>query len=924
VTVEFGVLGEIEARLNGEPVDLGHARQRSVLAVLLVEANHPVPVDQMVGRVWGERAPNSARESLYSYLSRLRQALPDAAIVRRSGGYVLNADPATIDLHRFLRLIGQARDSSDVALFEEALGLWRGEPFAGLSSPWLSTMRESLEQKRLAAELDRNDLELSQGIGRVPELSLRAAQFPLDERLAGQLMLALQRTGQQSRALAVYDETRRALADQLGIDPSPELTQLRQQILTNSANPAARFDLPRDVNQFTGRTTELRYLLRSLEESSIAAIDGMAGIGKTALAVRLAHQLAPQYPHGQLFLDLHAYTPGSAPLAPTAALDKLLRAVGVSGAAMPEDLDERAALWRTKLVGQRMLIVLDNAADTAQVRPLLPGTSECLVLVTSRQRLTGLDGTRVLSLEVLAPAEADELFGRVIGAARKDAEPEAVEDVLQLCGYLPLAIRLAAARLQHRPTWTVAHLAKRLRDQRQLAELKAEDRSVATAFSLSYLHLDAAHQRMFRLLGRVPGADFDVHTAAALGDVTLPEADRLLEGLFDVHLLQQPSAGRYRLHDLLHAYASQLEEPCQEEALDRLLGYYQYATSVAMDVIAPHERHRRAEISSTNIPAPVLSSYNEAMKWLETERFNLLAATHLGNQTYTSRLSATLWRYLYLRGNHDDALTLHTDALHAARATGDRVLEGQAIYHIGMCFERLGKYEDAADHLARAIEIFRETSARLLEGHALNSLGLLYSWRRDHEKAVAYYQEAAAVGHETGTGALEGLALDNLGIIHAELGRPTDAIAHYERALAIYQEIDSPYLEGSALDNLGMIFNQIGRYEEARDHLERALKLARGAANRDLEVQVLNSLGENGLSVGDPVRALEHHQLALTISEETGLRIGQAHAHEGLGRAHNDLADLKAAQHHWRLALATYTELGVPEAENIRRLLGSS
>lgn len=911
--IEFRLLGEIEARLNGDPVDLGHARQRCVLVTLLVEANQVVQVDQLLDRVWNERVPVRAKESLYSYISRLRQALPGIGFTRRSGGYVLTVDPDAVDLHRFRRMVGEARETGDVRLFDEALALWRGDAFADLDTPWLAGVRETLDRERLAAELDRNDLELD--ADQIPQLTTRAAQFPLDERLAGQLMLALHQSGRQSGALAVYDETRRALAGQLGIDPSMELTNIRQQILTNSgAAPPARFDLPRDVSQFTGRSAELRYLLA--EPDGVTAIDGMAGIGKTALAVRLAHELAPEYPDGQLFLDLHAYTPGSTPLTPAAALDKLLRAIGVS--AIPEDVDERAALWRTRSSGRRMLIVLDNAADTAQVRPLLPGTSACFVLITSRQRLAGLDDARVLSLDVLSPRDAAALFGRIIGEDRRAAEPGAVEEVLRLCGFLPLAIRLAAARLRHRPRWMVAHLAGRLRDQRRLAELQAEDRSVATAFSLSYEHLDSAHQRMFRLLGLIPGPDFDVHPAAALGDMSLPEADRLLEGLLDVHLLQQPGPGRYRMHDLLRAYAAQLAS--DESATVRLHDYYLHAAAVAMDVIAPQERHRRASITPSTTPLPVLDSYEEATEWLESERTNLLAVP---DGRFTGLLSAIIWRFLYIRGHHDEALTLHTRAVAAARAAGERVLEGQALCNLGMCLERLGRFPEAIEHHEQALAIFREKGARQLEGHALISIGVAHSWLRRQDTAMAFYCQAAEIGRETRTGLLEVFALDNLGIELAELGDHEAAIQYYQRALDIARDEEPPYLQGHALDNLGQLFARLGRFEQARAHLMQALEIAQRSANRTFEIEVLNSLGETACGASDPATAVTLHQKALVLSEQTGRRSELARAHTGLGQAHQDLGDDAAARANWEKALALYKDLGVPEADEMRRLLRS-
>jgi DNA-binding SARP family transcriptional activator/tetratricopeptide (TPR) repeat protein len=911
--IEFRLLGEIEARIDGVALDLGHARQRCVLVALLLDANRVVHADQLLDRVWGE---NRARESLYSYLSRLRQALPDVPITRRSGGYVLCVDPDQVDVHRFRRLAGQARVAGDVRLFDEALSLWRGEAFAGLDTPWLATVRESLHRERLAAELDRNDL--APDAARIPELTERAAEFPLDERLAGQLMLAFQRAGRLSNAFAVYDETRRALAGQLGIEPSPQLRQLRQQILTSNGTAKARFDLPRDVSEFTGRISEQRHLLRSRE--GIAAIDGMAGIGKTALAVHVAHQLAPQFPDGQLFLDLHAYTPGNAPLTPGTALDKLLRTAGVLST--PEDLDERAALWRARLAGRRMLIVLDNALDTAQVAPLLPGTPDCLVVVTSRHRLAGLDGARVLSLDVFTPAEAGELFGRIAGPER--AQSPYVDEVLRLCGHLPLAIRLAAARLQHRPTWTVEHLAGRLRDQRLLAELRVEDRGVAAAFSLSYQQLDAAHQSMFRLLGLVPGTDLDVYAAAALSDLPTAEADDLLEGLLDAHLVQQLSAGRYAMHSLLRAYASQLPDPGQDAAVARLLAYYLGASSTAMDLLAPHEPHRRTPVAPAGTPVPSLTSYDEALLWLETEWPNLLAAARAQYPDYTMRLSAVLWRFLYIRGHHEEAHKLHTGALDAARTTGERVLEGQAIYHLGMCFERLGRYPAAIRLVSEAIDVFRDTGSRLLEGHAIHSLGMLHSWYQDRrDAAVAYYEQAVTIGQETGTGVLEGLALNNLGMVYAELGEHEHAIELYRRALTRSEQAGARYLVAPVLDSIGSSLTQLGRLGEAQDHLERALALARSSSTRDFEAEILVSLGEAKLSGGDPADALVHLEQALRISQDTGMRISQARAHDAIGRTQAELGDKAAACEHWERALALYTELGVAEADDMRQQLAN-
>jgi hypothetical protein len=392
---------------------------------------------------------------------------------------------------------------------------------------------------------------------------------------------------------------------------------------------AGRSDLPRDVSHFTGRAGELRRLLDDVDDKTCApvfAIDGMAGVGKTALAVHAAHRLGVRYPDGRLFLDLHGHTPGHEPLTSEAALEKLLRATGVHGAELPDDPDERAALWRARSAGRRLLLVLDNAADAAQVGPLLPGTPGCRVLITSRRRLVELDATATISLDVPPPDEALALFTRVIGDSRARAEPAAAREVLSLCGRLPLAIGMVAARLRSRPAWTVRHLSRRLHEER-LAEIVT---GVAAAFSMSYEHLAPDQRRLFRLLGMHPGTDFDVHLVAALLMTDLNEAERLLEQLVDLHLLQQPRPGRYRFHDLLRQHAratARIEEPVvsHHESLHRILDYFLFTAAHAWCRLAPGQRQLPLDIAHPPAYVPPFEDHPRAVVWWDAEAANLAA-----------------------------------------------------------------------------------------------------------------------------------------------------------------------------------------------------------------------------------------------------------------------------------------------------------
>ncbi|MBO0870495.1 MAG: winged helix-turn-helix domain-containing protein, partial [Micromonosporaceae bacterium] len=644
-------------------------RQRTLLAALALHANQVVPAEKLAELVWDGAPPHGAGVTLRSYLRRLRTGLGPgwaARIVTHRPGYLCQAGEDEVDVLAFETLCRQATmavheqrwaDASGTA--DRAVALWRDTPLLDVPS---QALRDGFIPRlgRLRAQLLEDRTEAGLALGRHEQLlqSLQdlVAQHPLRERFRAQLMLALAYSGRRAEALAAYQDARTTLVGQLGVEPGPELRTLHGQILSGKQprpapepsrgraplpSPTAPVprQLPPAASHFTGRATQLAWLTALAHPADtqtaagtvvISAIDGMAGIGKTTLAVHAAHQIADGYPDGQLFLDLHGYTHGVTPTEPGEALDRMLRLLGVAGEQIPTDLDERVGLYRSRLAGRRVLIVLDNAATEAQVLPLLPGAPGCLVLVTSRRRLSGLEHTHSLSLDTLPPHDAVALLRDTAGEARLAGQPaDLAAELVELCGRLPLAIRIAAARLRSHPAWDLAHLVHRLRDQQhRLTELATGQRSVTAALDLSYQDLDTDLRHAYRLLGLHPGPDIDPYAAAALLDTTLAEADRTLEQLLDAHLLQEPIPSRYRFHDLTRAHAAHTatrDEPedSARSALDRLLDHYRHTASLAMDTAYPHEQQRRPHVPPARTPSPDLPDPRAALQRLDNELPNL-------------------------------------------------------------------------------------------------------------------------------------------------------------------------------------------------------------------------------------------------------------------------------------------------------------
>lgn len=671
--VQYAALGPLSVRCSGRELDLGWAKQQAVLAVLLLEMNRPVPVNRIITSVWGDRRPRNAKNAVQTYISRLRKVLAqgggtDELLVSTDAGYLIRGDPAGLDIAVFERRVADARHCRQygdphtaAGHLDDALALWRGEPFSGLDGPRIAARRGQLEELRLAALELRAEIHLEQGrlAEAISELTSLISLDTLREHPYALLMLALYRSSRQAEALAMFLDIRGRLANGLGIDPGPELRTLHERILRGdtdlvdhvlTARSTGRNDLPADIVDFVGRQREIAGLLDAVAAGDggpaavVAVIDGMAGVGKTALAVHLAHRVADRYPDAQLFLDLQGHSVGRRALAPAVALDALLRAIDVSGAPVPGSLAERSALWRAELASRRVLVVLDNAESADQVRALLPGTAGCLTLVTSRRRLVDFEAAHLVSLDVLPESDAVALFSNIVGADRASAEPDAVREVVDRCGMLPLAIRSAAGRLRSRSAWSIGHLAERLRDSgRRLGELAAGSQDVTVAFAQSYQRIGRHTQRLFRLLALHPGHDFDVHAAASLADIDPESAERALDDLVDVHLLQEVAPGRYRFHELVRRYATTtvhaVESTADQQAcIARLVRYYLTAAAIA-ERLSVHEGAEIGDGLSTDAWYPD-DDEASARAWLRTERANLLAIAQLAH----GRDKYSLWR----------------------------------------------------------------------------------------------------------------------------------------------------------------------------------------------------------------------------------------------------------------------------------------
>ncbi|MFE4960978.1 ATP-binding protein [Streptomyces sp. NPDC056653] len=677
--------------------------------------------------------------------------------------------------------------------------------------------------------------------------------------------------------------------------------------------------LPRDVAAFTGREAELERLTRSAgpgEVIVIHTVDGMPGVGKTALATRAANILAPRFPDGQLFIRLHAHTDGQLPADPSETLAALLASRGISTRLIPQGLEERAAMWRDHAADKKILLVLDDAADNTQIEPLLPAAPGCLVLVTSRRRLVALDGAGPLPLDVLPPDVAARLFTHLAHRTSTPADSPALTRAVLLCGHLPLAIALLAGRLAHHPTWTIpAFTDEFAAAQDRLGELEAGNRAVRSAFDLSYNDLPPTRKRLFRRLGLHPGTDTDAYATAALDNIPLTQARRELRALHTDHLIDEPTPGRYRLHDLLRTYTQSLttQDPPQdrEQTTIRLLDYYQHTAQKAdLRLARPHTTPPTTPLVET----PDLNTRDQALTWLRTEQPNLLAATdHAAthhHHTHTIALTAATAALLQQDGPWHQAANLHLRAATTAHHHTNPHDEADALNNLGRVRRLLGQYAAAGDVHEEALALYRDLGDRQGEADALNALGRARRPLGQYAAAGNVHEEALALYRDLGDRRGQAHALSDLGRVRRLLGQYVVAGDLQEQALALYRDLGDRRGQAHALNHLGRVRRLLGRYVVAGDLHEQALALYRDLGDRRGQAHALSDLGRVRRLLGQYVVAGELQEQALALYRDLGHRLGQANALNELGRVRYLLGRYVVAGDLYEEALTLYRDLG--------------
>ncbi|WP_158621417.1 AfsR/SARP family transcriptional regulator [Streptomyces triticirhizae] len=1031
--MRFRVLGTVAILRDGREERLSGRLERTLLVLLLARAGRPVPGETLAEALWGEGADARGRQRLQLQVHRLRRRLgEDDRLAWEPAGYRLRLDVGELDAERFEALVGEGLAAADedpgraVAALRAALALWRGAPFAGLDLPALDGWAHRLAARHVAAleALYAAELALGRHTEVAAELAPVVRAHPLRERLRVLLMTALWRAGRPAEALAAYRAAREALAGELGLEPGPELRELERAVLAGArpdpapgapavgavgsgagavgagsarAEPVAvpmavpmvvPAQLPLNVREFVGREAELARLDALLARSpgAVATVTGTAGVGKTALAVRWAHGGRARFPDGQLYVDLRGYGPGQ-PVAPQDALAGFLRALGPEGAAAPQGVAERAARFRSLVAGRRMLILLDNAHAAEQVRPLLPGGSTCLTLVTSRDALEDLGaeeageageaeegaGGRVverLRLDRLPPADAGRLLRELLGE-RVAGEPAATGALVDRCARLPLALRVAAELIRSRPALTVAELTEELGREQGALDLLDLDGDPHTAmravFSWSYRRLEPTTALVFRLLGLPPGPDLDAEGVAALTGLPPPRARVCLAALARAHLVDEAGEGRYRLHDLLREYAAEravATEPAAERAaaLGRLRRHLLHAAATAMDVFAPHDYAPRPKAPPPPGPPVAFDGNDAALRWLRAERANLLALTRDAEPAFAVAVSETLNLYLRVGGYFDEALALHGRALDAATAAGDRLAEANARRALGTTMNLAGgDLARVTDHFQRALAAYRSAGEPALAALVLGGLGGVSLRRGDLAGALGQFEEALdgaranwrahcavlvnmgrtlrtlgrldeARAHlervlelraPHGDRAVEANTHCVLADVRTRLGHEEAAFAHARHALALARASGYRQIEAHCLVKLGTLHRLRGATERAFALHGRALAIARAVGEPELTVETLNALGRGHTRAGAPERALPLHREALALAAEAGERVALAHSHAGAAAAHAGLGDRPAARAHWREALTGYAAAGLPEAAEARDRLAA-
>ncbi|MET9789592.1 AfsR/SARP family transcriptional regulator [Streptomyces canus] len=911
--VEFSVLGPVRVQRAGAEVALGGPQERGLLALLLVRAGQPVAVSEIVTVLWGARPPRSAVNVVRRHVGSLRRlmepGLPVRAVgrwlARDAGGYLWTADAESLDLLRFRRLREEARRAEPgqaVDLFVEALSSWQG-PVAGDIA---AEVREragfgAVDRERQAAVREAADAALRAGVPGVvlPLLREAAADDPLDEPVLARLILVLAATGNRGEAFDTYRTAATRLAHELGIDPGAELREAHRASLQDAAPPTSLprpAQLPHDLPTFTGRESELDDVLaRSAPTGGvvITAIGGMAGIGKTTLAVHLAHRVAERFPDGQLYVNLRGFDPSGAVMSAGEAVRLFLDALGVPPERVPHEVEAQAALYRGLLAGRRFLVLLDNARDTDQVRPLLPGTPGCLTIVTSRSRLSGLvaaHGAHALTLRPLHAGQARAFLERRLGAARLAGESRAVTEITALCAGLPLALACVAARAATHPHFPLSAVAAELRAAH--GSLDAFNRTdpavnVGAVFSWSLGAVSPGAARLFRLLGLHPGPDVCAPAAAALAAVPMPQARGLLAELADVHLAREHTPGRYALHDLVRAHAAELvqAEDDHAAAVDRLSASYLHTAHAADRLLAPHADTVPPDAPPAGVTPQALSDDQDALAWLAAEYRVLLAvidaAARSGRDRLAAQLAWSLEPFFDRRGHWHDGAAAQRTALACALRLSDPAWEARGLRGLARAEGRLGQHDSSRARLRRALELFTELGDATGQAHTHRSLGWECEQQGDLPGALRHNERALELFRQSGPPAAQASVLNSVGWYHALLGRYRQALSHCFEALAMLQDLGDRYGQAVTWDSIAYAQHGLGRHPHALLGYHNALTLYRELGVPYMEACTLAHIGDTHLAMGAPEEA------------ETS----------------------------WRQALALFASLGHPDAEQVRERL---
>jgi DNA-binding SARP family transcriptional activator len=931
--VEFRILGALEVISSDGSVALGGRREHIVLAMLVLEAGRIVSVERLIDAVWEYDPPATAAKQTRNTVGRLRQLLAphgaEAPIATIAGGYRLDASAIELDAQLFEAEVDRAKVAARagdltaaVGLLDQALARWRGPALAGLAAQPLEAAATGWNEQRLAAQLARIDhrLALGEHAQVIAELTVLIAEHPLREKPVELLLTALQRCGRRAEALTAYSALRARLSEELCLDPGPDLRRLHQQLLAanpavavadtpvTAEAPAAPSQLPSPVWHFAGRAGELKTLDGLLDEQSrsgaavvISAIDGTAGIGKTALAVYWAHRVARRFPEGRLYVNLRGFDPSGVPMTVQDAVRGFLSAFQVEPEQLPLGDQAQLSMYHKLLADRRVLLLLDNAHDAEHVRPLLPRTPGCLAVVTSRRRLTGLavaDGAHVITLGLLGPEEARDVLSRRLGAGRIGAEPAATDEIVASCARLPLALSIAAAHAAARAELPLAQVAAQLRDSRsRLDALDTGDRATAVraVFSWSYHHLDPATARMFRLLGIAPAPEISAEAAASLAAVRPAETRRALVDLTQASLLSERAPGRYAFHDLLRAYAAEQAELEGDEAghraaKHRILDYYLHTAYAADRLLHPARDPLDLPPPLPGVNAEDFRGLHQARTWLEREHSGLLDAVRAAAEeefaAHAWQLAWSLSTHFQRRGHWADWTGTQRTALHAAEAAGDWLGQYHAHRALGRATARFGGLETGEAHLTRALDLASLLGDRLAQARALVDMAWVFEVSERYKDALDSSCRALELFRELKHALGQAETLNTVGWYLALSGDYPNALAHCEQALSLLQELGHRYGEAGTWDSLGYIHHLLGDPAAALDCYQQAVELFRALGDRTYEAGSIERIGDAS-AASDPRQAGEAWIAALRILDDLG--------HPDADRVRTKLAGLRSA-----------------------------